>query len=185
MATVGEPSETHPTLDGRPVMIGDQLIAVHPDDYDDNGDAIEVTFRVGSMFWDAGKDVVHVDGRPTWPNGPRGWTVAPVDAEDGDLPYEWPLSECRRGGSVSGDDPMNLTLHEARCFAVRITANHLADRDATSDWADWELTPELSDESYRLVLIELARIAGDMLTSAELLDTAYGVDSRALVERAS
>ena len=93
---------THPVLDGRPVMIGDVLIAPHPDDTDPEGNTLEVEFHVGSMFWDGGHDVDYSTGKPVWPSRPRGWTVAPIDEEaDCDLPYEWPLSECRRPDTPS------------------------------------------------------------------------------------
>lgn len=93
---------THPVLDGTPVMIGDVLVAPHPDDTDPEGNTLEVEFHVGSMFWDSGHDVDYSTGKPVWPSRPRGWTVAPIDEEaDCDLPYEWPLSECRRPDTPS------------------------------------------------------------------------------------
>lgn len=93
---------THPLLDGRPVMIGDVLVAPHPDDPDPEGNTLKVEFHVGSMFWDSGHDVDYSTGKPVWPSRPRGWTVAPIDEEANyEPPYEWPLSECRRPDTPS------------------------------------------------------------------------------------
>lgn len=93
---------THPSMDGRPVMIGDVLIATHPDASDPEGNVLEIEFHVGSMFWDSGHDVDYSTGKPVWPSRPRGWTVAPIEEEANyELPYEWPLSECRRPDTPS------------------------------------------------------------------------------------
>lgn len=76
-----DPSSTHPELEGRPVMIGDVLEAPHPDD----PTITTVGFHVGSISW-------HPGGLY-----PAGWVVAPTDREYAvALPYEWPLTECRR-----------------------------------------------------------------------------------------
>lgn len=73
----------HPTLDGRPVMIGDLLEADHPDRSE--GGPATVQFAVGSMHYDHMRPA----GGP-----PLGWTVAPAAVDD--LDFEWPLFECRR-----------------------------------------------------------------------------------------
>ena len=79
-----ESDARHPMLDGAPVMIGDILVADHPDDPDHH-----IEFHVGSLMYDNGRDLgSDID---------RGWTVTPINIEfEDDAPYEWPLSECKR-----------------------------------------------------------------------------------------
>lgn len=80
---MSDPSAIHPTLDGRPVMIGDHLEATCPDD-----PWLDLQFHVGTIHYDSS----------TYPNetDPAGWTVSPIDSERAITSYEWPISECRR-----------------------------------------------------------------------------------------
>jgi hypothetical protein len=78
----------HPTLDGRPVMIGDLLEADDPDRTDpETGDPVVVQFHVGSITYDHG-NWLHKGDEPV------GWTVAAADVDESD--FDFPLSECRR-----------------------------------------------------------------------------------------
>lgn len=75
----------HPTLAGRPVMIGDLLEADHPDRSE--GGPTTLQFHVGSITFDYGNWIDKGDE-------PVGWTVAAADSDE--IDFEWPLSECRR-----------------------------------------------------------------------------------------
>lgn len=79
-------AETHPILEGRPLMIGDRLAAMSPDD-DGHGQTPVVHFAVGALTFDWQS--------AWWPSGgpPVGWTVQPADT---DLGYEWPITEVWR-----------------------------------------------------------------------------------------
>lgn len=80
----------HPTLGGRPVMIGDLLEADDPDRIDpETGDPVVVQFHVGALTYDHG-NWLHKGDEPV------GWTVTAADVDETD--FEWPLSECRRAG---------------------------------------------------------------------------------------
>lgn len=72
--------DVHPSLDGRPVLVGDRLIGPGPDGPD------PVKFTVASIVWDS-VDYMG-DGQPC------GWTFTATDNE-----FEWPLRDCERAGS--------------------------------------------------------------------------------------
>lgn len=105
--------DEHPALEGRPVMIGDRLAAVLPDDeahefFDENDDPIPQPFIVGSIHWDS--SWLDASGNHRFQEDDdrhhqMGWVVAPPvgDPLDGN---EWPIGECVRADVDADGKPL-------------------------------------------------------------------------------
>lgn len=125
----------HPTLEGRPVLIGDRLEADHPDRSE--GGPATIDFTVGSITWDSGSTL--------YPENGAGWTVAPTEDEADAAPYEWRVAECRRSEFDTSDalldrldqlrqphDPFSDTYRDIGMAIARI---RLAERRPSLDAA--------------------------------------------------
>jgi hypothetical protein len=82
------------------------------------------------------------------------------------------------------DRGVTLTTDQVAPLAQRLIARHLADV-ADRVWMDWEMVPELSEDSYRRLATQVNVVAVLADWHADLLDGRAGVDSRALLKELS
>jgi len=76
-------------------------------------------------------------------------------------------------------DAMDLTGIEALCLARRIVAQQAAAR-----WLEWEDYPMLSEDAFSRLAAADAAYADHLWAQADDADTAWGIDSIALLDRA-
>lgn len=157
-----EPDARHPMLDGAPVMIGDCLVADHPDDYDHH-----IEFHVGSLMYDAGRDPgSEVD---------RGWTVSPINIEfEDDAPYEWPLSECKRVVPIVDDD----TRDAVEGMAPEVGGEPCGDLGPGDENLPLAVTSPVPDDETREDVLDAVRHAKDTLTEVAVRYPSWGSELR-------
>jgi hypothetical protein len=81
------------------------------------------------------------------------------------------------------DQGIDLTTAEADHLATRLCGTLLA--NAVNDGLiDWEIVPNLNEQSWELVATRVGWIGEHFAATADRADKLHGVDSRELLERA-
>ena len=76
---------------------------------------------------------------------------------------------------------VHLTVRESVNLAYLLVAQQVS----SLEWLDWDDLPSLDEDSFNTVVAAVAMIGDDLTSDARFRDEAQGIDSLALLNRAS